>query len=53
MCSRAIYLIPSLMERIEKLEEDRITLIERKKRYMKTIFVLSLVVFILIISHLQ
>ena len=51
MYSRAVDLIPRLIEPIEKLEEDRMILIEGKKRYMKTIFVLSLVVFVLIISH--
>ena len=52
MCSRAVDLIPSLMKHTEKLEEDKIGLIEAKKRYIKTIFVLVLVVFGLIISHM-
>ena len=51
MCSRAVDLIPGLMERIEKLEEERLILVERKKKDMKTILVLSLVVFVLIIFH--
>ena len=52
MCSRAVDLIPSLMERIEKLEEEKVGLIEAKKRYMKTIFVLGVVVFGLIFSRM-
>ena len=52
MCSRAVDLIPSLMERIEKLEEEKVGLIEWNKRYMKIIFILGLLVVGLIISHM-
>ena len=52
MCSRAVDLILSLMECIEKHEEEKLALIEaKKKKYRKWNWVLILVAFGLIFFH--
>ena len=48
MCSRAIDLIPILMERIEKLEAKKVALIELKNKYRKWNLVLIFISFGLI-----
>ena len=51
MCSRAVNLILSLMECIEKHEEEKLALIEAKKQYRKWNWVLIMVGFGLIFFH--